>query len=441
MAKFYRHWDSVRSSFWFIPSLLVGGAAAVAFAALSLDEAVSKEWAQGWIYSGGAEGARTILGTIAGSMITTAGVVFSITLVALTLASSQLGPRLLRNFRRDTTTQVVIGSFVATFLYCLLVLRSIRGEDAGSFVPNLSVSLGVLFALVSLGVLIYFIHHIALTIQADEVVARVAAELNQGINRLFPEKIGEGDSRHAAEGPDALPQPFDREARPICAIEDGYLQFIDPDALLNLAVQEDVLFRVQQRPGRYIVAGGPLVWVWPAGRITEKLEADVHDAFILGSYRTPVQDLEFSVNQLVEVAVRALSPSINDPFTAITCVDRLGSALCRLCLREMPSPTRRDEQGRLRLVAPAVTFRGVADAALNPIRQSARSNAAVTIRLLETVTLIAGFARRPDDRASLWRQVEMIARGAHEGLPEKEDREAVERRYREASRSFGRSRD
>lgn len=437
MTQAYKYWERIRSSFWFLPSLMIAGVAAAAFASVALDEAMSDGWENGWIYTGSPEGASTILSTIAGSMITTAGVVFSITLVALTLASNQFGPRLLRNFRSDTVTQVVMGSLVSTFLYCLLVLRTVRREDAGDFVPHLSVSLAVLFALTSLGVLIYFIHHIAVSIQADEVIARVAAELSRGIDRIFPEKIGEGGpQRPGGEPGPPLPEGFDLEACPVDALEDGYLQMIDPDSMLRLAVQEDALIRVECRPGHYVVAGRPLVQVWPADRVTEHFKTQVHEAFILGSYRTPVQDVEFSIDQLVEVAVRALSPGINDPFTAITCIDRIGSALCRLARREMPSPYRLDEQGRLRVVAPSVTFTAMLDAALNQIRQSARTNAAVTIRVLETIGRISGAALRPDDRASLWRHAEMTARGAHEGLPENEDRRAVKERYQEVQRSL-----
>lgn len=434
-TQIYKHWDAVRSSFWFLPTLMVAVVVLFAFASVALDEAKSSEWGQGWIYSGSAEGASTILGTIAGSMITTAGVVFSLTLVALTLASNQFGPRLLRNFRRDTVTQFVIGSLVSTFLYCLLVLRTIRREDAGNFVPHLSVSFGVLFALVSLGVLIYFIHHIAVSIQADEVIARVAEELNRGIDRIFPKEIGKGGDRNAGE-PTAprLPEPFDREARPIGAAEDGYLQLIDPDSLLRLAVREDALISVERRPGHYVVARSPLVRVWPPDRVIKSFTEEIHAAFVLGSSRTPVQDVEFSIDQLVEVAVRALSPGINDPFTAITCIDRIGSALCRLAGREMPSPYRFDEERELRVVAPTVTFTGVADAAFNQVRQSARSNAAVTIRLLETIGRVAAVAIRPGDRSALWRHAEMTARGAYEGVPDEEDRLAIEERYREVQR-------
>lgn len=442
MPQLQKHWDHIGSSFWFLPSILVGGSVLTAYAVLALDETVSdrwlKQWNWGWIYTGSAEGASTVLGTIAGSMATIAGVVFSLTLVSLTLASSQFGPRLLRNFMRDTTNQAVIGTFVSTFLYCLIVLRSIRREDAGSFVPQLSVSLGVVFALVSIGVLIYFIHHVSMSIQADEVVARVASELIEGIDRIFPEEIGKGDPRKGADFSDAhLPQDFDREARPVMANGDGYVQLIDQEVLLKVAVREDVIFRVERRPGHYVIAGSPLLRVWPGDRQSDRFDSDVNAAFALGSRRTPVQDIEFSIDQLVEVAMRALSPGVNDPFTAITCIDRLGSALSRLSKREMPSAFRLDEEDRLRVIAPPVNFPSLVDAAFNQIRQAARSNVAVTIRLLETIARIAEFACQPEDRMALLRHAGMIVRGARENFPEEEDRRSVEERYRAIVKSLG----
>ena len=431
-AGLLKYWDALRSSFWFLPSLMTSGAFALAFATVALDEAVTDEWlqAQSWAYTGGAEGASLVLGTVAGSMITIAGVVFSMTLVALSLASSQLGPRLLRNFMRDTINQVVLGTFLATFVYCLLVLRTIRRAEEVLFVPHLSVTVGLLFALVSLGVLIYFIHHVSVSIQADEVVARVGTELLQGIDRLFPEEIGRGNPQSDTEPPGAgVPHSWDREACPVGAAGDGYLQIIDSDALLKLAEQENMLLRLERRPGHYVVMGRPLLMAWPGDRVTEQLAAQVNSAFVLGNQRTSVQDVEFAVQQLVEVAVRALSPGINDPFTAVACVDRLGSALCRLAQRDMPSRYRFDGKGRLRVVAPSVTFPGIVDASFNQIRQYARASAAVTIRLLETIAVIAAAAHRPGDRAALWRHAEMVVRSAITGLPEVEDRRAAEERY------------
>ena len=239
-------------------------AVALALSAVELDRAVADDWLQrlGWSYSGGAEGASLLLGTVAGSMIAIAGTVFSMTLVALSLASSQLGPRLLRNFMRDTANQVVLGTFVATFVYCLLVLRTIRRADEVAFVPHLSVSIGVLLALVSIAVLIYFIHHVSVSIQADEVVARVGKELEGGIDRLFPSQLGEPRSEAAtASGEAALPAAFAGEARPVGAAEDGYLQRVDADALMALASEEDLVLRLERRPGHYLVKGRAIVMV------------------------------------------------------------------------------------------------------------------------------------------------------------------------------------
>lgn len=422
-------WDRLRSSFWFLPSLMTVGAVGLSFATVAIDASVSDKWLSTFslAYAGGAEGASALLGAVAGSMITIAGLVFSMTLVALSLTSSQFGPRLLRNFMRDATNQLVLGTFVATFVYCLLVLRTIRRADESAFVPHLSVSVGLAVAVVSIAVLIYFIHHVALSIQADEVIARVCAELFEGIERLYPTDIG-----RAAPAPrGALPANFDSDARPVQAGADGYVQSVDADKLIELAASEDVVVRVERRPGQYVIIGAPLVRVWPGERADGELAARVLSAFVVGHYRTPSQDIEFSVDQLVEVAVRALSPGINDPFTAITCIDRLGSALARLARGSMPSPWRHDEQGKLRVVASPLTFTEITDAAFNQIRQHGRTSVAVTVRLLETIAIVAEVAHRMEDLSALLRHADMIARGG-EALPEVEDRRAVAGRYEAA---------
>jgi uncharacterized membrane protein len=443
-VQVFKTLDRIRSSFWFLPAAMASGAMVLAFATVALDTPLTDWLTRNWglTFTGGAEGASSLLGAIAGSMITIAGVVFSMTLVALSLASSQLGPRLLRNFMRDTTTQVVLGTFVATFLYCLLVLRTIRRAEETLFVPHLSVTLGVLLAVVSVGVLIYFIHHVSVSIQANEIVARVGRELIEEIERLFPENIGRGAPRITTEPPNAdFLDRFEREARPIGSTGDGYLQFIDGDALMALAMEEDVVIRVERRPGHYVVATRPLALVWPGDRVTDQLMESVNSAFALGNQRTSGQDIEFAVNQLVEIAVRALSPGVNDPFTAITCVDRLGSALCRLAQQDMPSPYRYDTQDKLRVITPVFTFPDVTDAAFNQIRQYGRSSTAVTIRLLETIAEVAGSAHRLEDRAALLRHANMIVRGAGGGLPETEDRQEVEKCFQTANRLLSKAPD
>lgn len=418
----------MRSGYWFLPSLLSVAAIGLAFGAVAFDDAISRRGLERlpWAYTGGAEGASAVLGAIAGSVITIAGVVLSLTLLTLSLASTQFGPRLLRNFLRDLVNQLVIGSFVATFLYCLLVLRTIRHGDEGDFVPHISVSLGVLMAVGSMAVLIYFVHHVSSSIHVDRVIAGVFDELTAAIDRLFPDRIGEQQGRPR----EAVPDGFEREAREVRSEADGYLQAIDGDALLSLASQEDLVVRLERRPGHYVFAGSVLARVWPAGRAGDAVDREVRDAFTLGVQRTPVQDVEFSVDQLVEIALRALSPGVNDPFTAIRCVDRLGSALCRLAQRAIPSPYRSDSEGRLRIVAWPIAFPRLLAASFDQIRQSARSNAAVRIRLLEVIAGIADCACRPEDLAALREQAEMIERGCREDLPEENDAAAVSERYR-----------
>jgi uncharacterized membrane protein len=423
---------------------MASGAMVLAFATVALETPV-KDWLTlnwGLTFTGGAEGASSLLGAIAGSMITIAGVVFSMTLVALSLASSQLGPRLLRSFMRDTKTQMVLGTFVATFLYCLLVLRTIRRAEEILFVPHLSVTIAVLLAVVSMGVLIYFIHHVSVSIQANEIVAQVGKELIERIEQLFPESIGRGAHQIPTEPPDTdFIDSFDREARPIESTGDGYLQFIDGDTLMALAMQEDVVIRLERRPGHYVIATRPLALVWPGDRVTDQLVERVNAAFALANQRTSGQDIEFAVNQLVEIAVRALSPGVNDPFTAMTCVDHLGSALCRLAERNIPSPYRYDDQDQLRLITPVFTFPDVTDAVFNQIRQYSRSSTAVTIRLLDTIAEVAGSVHRLEDRLALLRHAKMIARGAGGGLPEDEDRQEVEKRFQSANRLLSESPD
>lgn len=422
----YKYWDRIRSSLWFVPTLTAGAAMAAAQAGLALDRTI----AQGrlrlpyWIFDGDADGASAVLETIAGSMITIAGVVFSITLVVLTLASSQFGPRLLRNFMRDTANQLVLGTFVSTFLYCLLVLRAIRRADGDPFVPHLAVTLGVALALLSLGVLIFFIHHVAVSIQADQIIARVATELNEGIDRQYPADRGRPGRTPPRSELRWLAAPPGVPAYRFAPGRDGYLQFVDDDALLAIAAEHRLRIRVDARPGQYVTAGRTLIRAWPADRVVDALAARFDRCIVVGDERTPQQDLAFVASQLAEIAVRALSPGINDPFTAVHCVDRLGSALHRLAARPERSAVRCDADGRPRVVACNAGFVEVLAAAFEPIRQNARHSPPVLIGLLEAVALIAESAMRPEDRQALAQQARAIAADA-DALPARADRDAV----------------
>ncbi len=428
-SKLPYFWDDLRTSFWFVPTLMALLAIGLAFGMVALDKAIKDqvEASWGWTYTGGPEGARAVLAAIAGSMITVAGTVFSIVIVALSLASGQFGPRLLRNFIRDRSNQFVLGTFTATFTYSLLVLRTVRGTDADQFVPAIGVAVGIVMAMASLGVLIYFIHHVAVFIQADHVIAAVSDELNDAIDTLWPDELGHEPPEPPAAS--ALPEGFEKEAVPVAAPGSGYLAAIDHDELLGLARRHDLVVRVAHRPGHFVVRGSKLASVWPEDRLEDGLRAQLVGAFLLEPQRTAFQDVEFSVDQLVEIAVRALSPGINDPFTAVACIDRLGEALCRLAGRSVPSAFRHDEESRLRVVARPVTFGEVADAALNQIRQYGRTSVAVLIRLLASLTELAEQVRRDEDRAVLEHHADLVLEAARQALPQEMDRTAVERRH------------
>lgn len=426
-------WDSLRGTFWFVPLLMVAASALLSFLTLAADGAAEERGIAitlPWTFSRGPEGARALLSTVAGSMLTIASVCFSITVVALQQASSQFGPRLLHNFMRDRGNQVVLGTLIAAFTYCLLVMRSVNGTDNARFVPHLSVTVGLLFGLAGVGVLIYFLHHAAASLQAENVIAAVGRELHTAIDRLYPSRIGK-EPEAAGEEP---PPPADGKG--VAADASDYLLAVDADGLVRLAVEHDLVLTLAHRPGQFVTRGSPLLRAWPAERVSDEAAAALRRAFVLGPRRTLMQDVEFAVDQLVEVALRALSPGMNDPFTAIACVDRLGAALAEFADREFPSPRRCDEHGRLRVVTPAVTADGVADAAFHQIRQAARGNAAVTIRLLETIAAIAPRSRGTAFGPALLRHAGLIHRGVEDRLA-RSDHADVTRRYEAVLAAFG----
>ncbi|MFZ0614478.1 MAG: DUF2254 domain-containing protein [Desulfobacterales bacterium] len=438
--KIRNFWYRLKASFWFLPALIAGAAILLSFVTIAIDRLyLGQEGLQlSWIYSGGPDGARTVLSVIAGSMITVAGVVFSITIVVLSLASSQFGPRLIRNFMNVKANQMVLGTFVATFIYGILVLRTVDASAGAKFVPSLSVSVAVVMSLLSLGVLIYFINSVSESIQAQHIIARVRDDMDRAVKRIFPQKIGGGtDLDGPVERDYEIPNTCDSVACQVRAERSGYLQALDGEALMKIAVEHNLLIHLGHRPGDFITRHGVLVTVWPGDVVDENLSKKIHANFIVGSERTLDQDVEFAISQLVEIAVRALSPGINDPITAITCIDWLGAILCQLANLRLPPSHRHDEQGRLRVISKTHTFEGLVDAAFNMIRQNSETVAAVSIHLLETIVTVADQTVRKKDRTVLLRHAAMVADGCRKNLSADEDRSDLERQYKAAVKALG----
>jgi uncharacterized membrane protein len=433
-VKIAHVWTSLLATYWFIPSLMAVAGAVLALVMTAIDKAVDIGDVPflAWTFSGGPEGARSVLSVIATSIMNTAGVAFTVTIAALSLASGQFGPRLLDNFMRDRGNQLVLGTFLGTFLYCLLVLRTARGDDeVDRFVPQLSTTVGVLLAGASIAAFIFFIHHISMSIQAPHVVALVAGDLRQRIERIFPETRDPEEVLRLIRA--AKPPGFDEDAAVIPAERDGYLQALDEEGLLRAATEAGAVVAVTRRPGHFIVRGQPIARVWPPDRLEDGFADRIRGLYFLGERRTHEQDVEFALNQLVELAVRALSPSTNDPFTAISCLDRLGAALCHVARVKDPAQYRFDEDGQLRLVLEAqLRFPALVDAAFNQIRQNAAGQPSVMIRMLETLgTVVRCTGGDGEQVGVLRRHAEMVYRAAMENTPEAYDRETVEGRYRE----------
>jgi uncharacterized membrane protein len=423
-AALMNRWDVVRNSYWFLPGLMAAGAVLLSLGTLHADALLAggglgDAW---WVYTGSAEGARSVLQTIATSMIGVAGVVFSITTVTLTLAANKFGPRIFRNFMRDTGNQVVLGTFTATFLFCLLILRQVRGSDNDhdQFIPQLSMLTAVALAVFGLGVLIYFIHHVASSIQTANVVAAVGGDLLGQIRDLYPQQIGRGPADGAAEevGLAAqVPPRFDAEAVPVPAPAGGYLRRVEADDLVRVAAAHDLLVRVDRQPGDFVAAGDTVLRVWPPDRAAEAVCESLRQALVIGDQRTPAQDVRFPLGQLVEIACLALSSGVNDLFTAIMCVDRIGEGIAFLARRAIPSAFRADDSGRLRVVAPRPDLPALLATAFDPIRHNGRDQPLVPTRVLEALARVAAAARRSGDKDAVLAQAELardqaIAAGA-----------------------------
>ena len=429
--------DALTDSFWFLPLIMAFLAGGAALGSVAIDHKIGSGWVDdiGWIWSGGADGARGVLSVVAGSVMTVVSIVFSLTVTTLAQTSSHFGPRVLRNFTSDRFVQFTLGTFVATFVYCLLVLRTVRSVEESSFVPYLSVNIGVLLALASLAVLIFFIHHVAQSIQAETLIAEVGEDFQNALEVLFPERIGRPENEETStREPDEKQW---RDGHAVITTACGYLQRVDDKQLMHLATKHDLVLKVEKRPGDF-VASVPLVRVLDPLKVTDSIEKSLRNCFSLGRYRTPHQDALYMVQQLVEIAAHALSPGINEPFTALTCIDWLGAALRGVARRDIPSSLRQDESGQLRVVAPVLDFEEMARSSFDQIRIYGASNPDIMMRLLQVISEIAPNLRREHDREVLVMHANLIGDDASQ-INNEDDRRRVADGFREALRALTQS--
>jgi uncharacterized membrane protein len=417
-------WDRLAGALWVLPtaSVVVFLAAGALLSRVSIR---NDSPLRALAFQGTAEDARALLIVVSTTMITVTGLVFALTIVALQIASGQYSPRLLRNFMRDRGTQVVLSVFVGAFAYSTAGLYTVGVQRAGQqeFVPRLAVSGSLALALASVGVLIYFIHHLAHSIQIDTIMSHIQRETREVIDDVYPDAFSDA-------------QPEERRPDPpvhaviVPSAVSGYLQAIEPAPLVEAAHRHDLVIRLAKRVGDHVVAGTPIAWAWhrspdrppPTPAMHERAFAD---AVQVGFERTMVQDVLFGLRRLVDTANRALSPAVNDPYTAIQAVHHLTVLLCILAGRQLGDRLCRDPQGTLRVAIPLPDFAEYLVRSTAQIRRFGAAEPAVTRSLIQLLSEVGSLAVSEDRRAACARHLRLVLMDANRETAQPADVQAV----------------
>ncbi len=431
-AARYR-WDRLKVSFWFAPAIMAVVAVLLAWTMYWLDGIIPNEAlaSSRFVLAGTSGELRTALLGMAGTVLATAGVVFTLLTLPLSTVAAQYGSRLLRLFLGDRTAQFVLGMFVATFVYCMAAALSIPPINVEIESPQLTATVGLYLMLATFTTLILLVQHISTMLQAPNIAASAGAELRDVVDAEMASAFtGRGEraiSNASQAGQGLFDISLETEGYALRVKESGYVQYIDPDLMLAVAREKDLVIRLLHKPGHFVRSGVVVALVWPADRVDERAEGEMRDAFEIGNVRTPTQDILCAVNQLVEMAVRAMSPAINDPFTAMTCLDHLGDGLVRFVRQEERGRQHYDREGRLRLVLEPVNFAELVDAAFDMLRHASCDNASVLLHMLAVIDVIGREAQAPAARQLLQRHVRLIQAESQAGQLIEQDRESVHR--------------
>lgn len=385
-----------------------------------------------WISNIGPGGARAVFATIAGSTITVAGTIFSIAMVVLVMASSQFGPRLIPTFMRVGKIQFGIGLFVGTFVYCLILLTFVPAENKGELLPVWGVLTGVILGVCAFLVLIMLIHEIATFIQAPVVTQRVARDIIATFDRVFPES-NDVQEKENTESTSAIERP---DARPLRANSTGYVLTIDYKGTVALATEHHCVVHFKVRPGDYVVDGQIIGMADPGPQNLEGFRDSFCEEIKFGADRNLTQDARYAIDQMVEIAVRALSPGINDPFTAINCIDKLSSALAHLSTRRTTTRYFEDADGILRVAKVPDSYEEIVEASFGQIRHYAIDAPAVLLRLIEAIGKLARLDLDQAFARALHDQLRVIGEEGVISLSFEHDNRILRQRYEEVLASF-----
>lgn len=408
----FRFQERLLDSLWFVPGLFVLGGIVLGSALLWVEVSWGDviEPALPWFFQGSPDGSRALLSSITTSLMTVVGVVFSITIVALQLASTQFTPRVMRGFMRDRVNQVVLGTFIGTFAYAQIVLRGVKARDgrelAADFVPSLAVTVAFILSLVCLGLLIYFIHHTARSVQASTLIDAVRRDTMAASSTLFP-SAGEGIPGHDPE--QLREEAIYEEGEPFVVRADrtGFLQAIDEELIVETLPEAAQMAYIPNRVGGWVLQNAPLLHIWPRDAIGSEVER-LCDAFVIAEQRSIYQDPLFGIRQLVDIALKALSPGVNDPTTAEDALSALGAILADLANRHFPEPVRNSERSHTRLVFRRPDYAEYTAAAFDQIRRTAVADIHVLMHILGVIDSVCAAIPLSPRRRTLASQAERI---------------------------------
>lgn len=415
--------DSVEY-FWIVPTVIVIGSVLLALGLIALDARVDQKLLEHWpiLDFSSSDSALALLSVVAGSMITAGATVFSITIVALTLASMQFSPRILGNFMHDRATQVVLGGFLGVFAYCLILLRCIK-VGTTVYIPALSMFMAILLALGGIALLIFFIYRISVSIQASHIAFRIVEDTFKVVDEQFP--IIRGKVTQAGDPPGMKEELSKMQWQAVTAAGFGYVQNVDEDVLFHFACKHACTIRIHRYSGSFAVEGDPIAFITGKEVLLPKQIQTIRQTFKIGPTRTYEQDIAYGIWQLVDIALKALSPAVNDTSTGVMCINYLTAILARIAPRRSSSRNR-FENGVLRLVTSMPNFESLLDQAFDQIRHNASDSIAIIIRMLHSLHLLLGLVEDPQRQRGILKHVHLIVELADRTLQKMDERALTE---------------
>lgn len=433
LAKIKQLQDDIFTQFWVVPLLLALTGLALSLILLSLDHIFISDMILikfGNLFD--ATNARTLLSVVAAAVITITSVTFSLTILTLSIASNQLGPRLLPNFIRQKTAQFVLGFFIGTFIYALVVMQAIPSPDLANATPHLAILVGLALGISCFFLLIYFINYVCQIIQLDNVLSFLTMNIYNSIDTTLQNSNQSSSKKQARNSLLIKEQILKKSHKTVLSFDDtGYIQTIDYKKLLDIATDNGIIISIHMDCGKFTYNKLPIMIVYSNKALDDNIANSCLSTIERGKRRSNVQDIEFAFEQLSEIAIRAMSPGINSPHTAIHCLNHIAEGLQVLSTKQMLDNTLFDDKDKLRVIRKVVTFEDVVSIALDRLRQDAVKDLSISIKLLTIINDLLSTTKPKLLHATLCKQAKMIYDALKKSNVHPFDHEDVVQSYRE----------